>query len=389
MIPTGTKHFVRTANGTGTNVQLEAKNSWEPTNYSDYQIRMSSGEVVTRRIFNMGGGNTADYCVEFIKAPVTRKYHYHAIKFDSEGNEVGETWNAILEHDWLQPVVIEDVIARQFCKYETKGSIDGDNVTPSNVFETRWTLNQEAQFYHNAAFTERVKDTNSGKYDIYPEIGLDSVYNIYFKYQIDNDAKLSNRKLSDITSTLEEIAADAAYYTDPLRGNGRMGVGYAQQANWFFMVLDTDSAITATGEGDSRTFTGRQMFLRREDDGTVNWMNNAYALHKNNEDNYNNWSYSRIAEWYQKGDNDAYREGRWLWTFVGDDPYNMRIINFESAVGVTAEGYNVYTLAGAANCYTTITRGTRRRISIGASAWVLLTVRNRPSVCFLHLLRIA
>lgn len=358
MIPTGTKHFVRTANGTGTNVQLEAKNSWEPTNYSDYQIRMSSGEVVTRRIFNMGGGNTADYCVEFIKAPVTRKYHYHAIKFDSEGNEVGETWNAILEHDWLQPVVIEDVIARQFCKYETKGAIDGDNVTPTNVFETRWTLNQEAQFYHNAAFTERVKDTNNGQYDIYPEIGLDSVYNIYFKYQIDNDAKLSNRKLSDITSTPEQIAADAAYYTDPLRGNGRMGVGYAQQANWFFMVLDTDSAITATGTGDSRTFTGRQMFLRREDDGTVNWMNNAYALHKNNEDNYNKWSYSRIAEWYQKGDNDAYREGRWLWTFVGDDPYNMRIINFESAVGVKAEGYNVYTLDGAENCYATISKGT-------------------------------
>ncbi len=358
MIPTGTKHFVRTANGTGTNVQLEAKNSWEPTNYSDYQIRMSSGEVVTRRIFNMGGGNTADYCVEFIKAPVTRKYHYHAIKFDSEGNEVGETWNAILEHDWLQPVIIEDFIARQFCKYETKGTIVGDNVTPTNVFGTRWTLNQEAQFYHNAAFTERVKDTNSGKYDIYPEIGLDSVYNIYFKYQIDNDAKLSNRKLSDITSTPEEIAADAAYYTDPLRGNGRMGVGYAQQANWFFMVLDTDSAITATGEGDSRTFTGRQMFLRREDDGTVNWMNNAYALHKNNEDNYNKWSYSRIAEWYQKGDNDAYREGRWLWTFVGDDPYNMRIINFESAVGVKAEGYNVYTLDGAENCYATISKGT-------------------------------
>lgn len=376
MIPTGTKHFVRTANGTGTNVQLEAKNSWEPTNYSDYQIRMSSGEVVTRRIFNMGGGNTADYCVEFIKAPVTRKYHYHAIKFDSEGNKVGQTWDAVLEHDWLQPVVIEDVIARQFCKYETKGTIDGDNVTPSNEFETRWTLNQEAQFYHDAAFTERVKDTNSGQYDIYPEIGLDSVYNIYFKYQIDNDAKLSNRKLSDITSTPEEIAADAAYYTDPLRGNGRMGVGYAQQANWFFMVLDTDSAITATGTGDSRTFTGRQMFLRREDDGTVNWMNNAYALHKYPEDNYNKWSYSRIAEWYQKGDNDAYREGRWLWTFVGDDPYNMRIINFESAVGVTAEGYNVYTLAGAANCYTTITRGTT---ATGAETYPVTIPTSEPT----------
>lgn len=358
MVPTGTKQLVRLTKGNDEFVSLDASNTWEPTNYSDYNIRMSSSEVVTRRIFNMGGGNTADYCVEFIKAPVTRKYHYHAIKFDSEGNKVGQTWDAVLEHDWLQPVVIEDVIARQFCKYETKGTIDGDNVTPSNVFETRWTLNQQAQFYHDAALTERVKDTNSGQYDIYPEIGLDAVYDIYFKYQIDNTATLKERTLSDITSTPEEIAADAAYYTDPLRGNGRMGVGYAQQANWFFMVLDTDADITATGEGDSRTFTGRQMFLRREDDGTVNWMNNAYALHKNPEDNYNNWSYSRIAEWYQKGDNDAYREGRWLWTFVGDDPYNMRIINFESAAGVKAEGYNVYTLDGAENCYATISKGT-------------------------------
>ena len=349
MIPTGTKQLVRFTKGNDEFVSLDASNTWEPTNYSDYNIRMSSSEVVTRRIFNMGGGNTADYCVEFIKAPVTRKYHYHAIKFDSEGNEVGETWNAVLEHDWLQPVVIEDVIARQFCKYETKGTIDGDNVTPTNVFETRWTLNQEAQFYHDAAFTERVKDTNSGQYDIYPEISLDDPpYEIYFKYQIDNTATLKDRKLSDITSTPEQIAADAAYYNDPNGGNGRMGVGYTQQAKWFFMVLDTDADITV----------GRQLFLRREDDGTVNWMNNAYALHKNNEDNYNKWSYSRIAEWYQKGDNDAYREGRWLWTFVGDDPYNMRIINFESAAGVKAEGYNVYTLDGAENCYATISKAT-------------------------------
>ena len=379
LMPTGTKYFVPVTTGNNETSSLTARNTWEPTNYSDYQIRMSSSEVVTRKIFSMGGGSTTDFCVEFIKAPVTRKYHYHAIKFDSEGNEVGETWNAILEHDWLQPVIIEDVIARQFCKYETKSSMfydENNKVIPTNVFETRWTLNQKAQFYHDAAFTERVKDTNSGQYDIYPEIGLDAVYDIYFKYQIDNTATLKERTLSDITSTPEQIAADAAYYTDPLRGNGRMGVGYAQQANWFFMVLDTDADITATGEGDSRTFVGRQLFLRREDDGTVNWMNNAYALHKNDEDNYNNWSYSRIAEWYQKGDNDAYREGRWLWTFVGDDPYNMRIINFESAVGVTAEGYNVYTLAGAANCYTTITRGTT---ATGAETYPVTIPTSEPT----------
>ncbi len=389
LMPTGTKYFVPVTTGNNETSSLTAHNTWEPGNYSNYQIRMSSGEVVTRKIFNMGGGSTTDYCVEFIKAPVTRKYRYHAIQYDGT-TPVGETWSAVLEHDWLQPVIIEDVLARQFCKYEMRDTLaTGDNVTGTNIFKTRWQLatkeNQwaqvtDAQFYHDAALTERVKDNvitgASGQYDVYPEIDLNTVYDIYFKYQIDNTATLKERKLSDITSTPEQIAADVAYYNDPNGGNGRMGVGYTQQAKWFFMVLDTDADITATGEGDSRTFTGRQMFLRREDDGTVNWMNNAYALHKYPEDNYNKWSYSRIAEWYQKGDNDAYREGRWLWTFVGDDPYNMRIINFESAVGVTAEGYNVYTLAGAANCYTTITRGTT---ATGAETYPVTIPTSEPT----------
>ena len=363
LMTTGSNYFTPcTTTGNGSTSSLQARNTWVANNYADYQIRMSGSKEVTRKVYNMGGGGTTQYCIEFIKAPVSRKYHYHAIQYDGSGNKVGQTWDAILEHDWLQDVVLDEVIARQYCKYEKKSTTfygtDNVNVTPTNEFVNRFTVKDTVQFYHDADFTERIRDVKSGKFDIYPEIGLNEVYDIYFKYQIDPEAQLSGRTLSDMTSTQAGIDADVAYYNDPNRGNGHMGVGYSQQAKWFFMVLDTDKDITATGTGDKRTFTGNQYFLRREDNGTVSWMNNAYTLHKYDEDNYNEWSYNRLAEWYRKGDNDAYREGRWLWAFVGDDPYNMRIVNFESAVGVTAEGYNVYTLDGADKCYTTIRKNT-------------------------------
>ena len=363
LMTTGSNYFTPcTTTGNGSTSSLKARNTWVANNYAEYQIRMSGSKEVTRKVYNMGGGGTTEYCIEFIKAPVSRKYHYHAIQYDGSGNKVGQTWDAILEHDWLQDVVLDEVIARQYCKYEKKSTTfygtDNVNVTPTNEFVNRFTVKDTVQFYHDADFTERIRDVKSGKFDIYPEIGLNEVYDIYFKYQIDPEAQLSGRTLSDMTSTQAGIDADVAYYNDPNRGNGHMGVGYSQQAKWFFMVLDTDKDITATGTGDKRTFTGNQYFLRREDNGTVSWMNNAYTLHKYDEDNYKEWSYNRLAEWYRKGDNDAYREGRWLWAFVGDDPYNMRIVNFESAVGVTAEGYNVYTLDGADKCYTTIRKNT-------------------------------
>lgn len=357
---TGTNRFISSTTGAGS--QLTPHAEWVADQYSAYDIRMSHDKLASRKILNMGYGSTAEYCFEFIKAPVSRKYHYHAIQYDALGNKVGQTWDAVLEHDWLQPVVLEDNIARLFCKYEMRDTLaSGDDVTGTNNFKTRaelekrnnaWAQVPNAQFYHDADLTKRVKDTKSNKYDIYPEIGLDEVYDIYFKYQIDNTAEVSKRKFADITSTTSQIAADATYYTST--GNNRLNPSYSRQAKWFFMVLDTDSAITATGEGDSRTFVGNQYFLRREDDGTVNWMNNAYALHKESADNYKNWSYSRIAEWYRKGDNDAFREGRWLWAFVGDDPYNMRLINFETAVGVHAESSGVYSLTAAPNCYVTV-----------------------------------
>ena len=377
LMTTGTNYFTPcTTTGSGATSALTARGTWTAANYSEYQIRMSSDKVVTRKIYSMGGGSTTPYCIEFVKAPVSRKYHYHAIQYDGSGNKVGQTWHAILEHDWLQDLVLDEVMARQYCKYETRSTTfygSGDvNVTPTNEFVNRFTINDTIQFYHNAELTERVLDTNSGKFDIYPEIELDDVYDIYFKYQIDNNATLSGRTLAGMSSTPEQIAADVAYYG----ANERMDNTYTQQAKWFFMVLDTDVDITATGTGDERTFVGNQYFLRREDDGTVSWMNNAYTLHKYEEDNYNDWSYSRIAEWYRKGDNDAYREGRWLWTFVGDDPYNMRIINFESAVGVTAEGYNVYNLAGAENCYTTISKITT---DTGADIYPVVIPTSEPT----------
>ncbi len=371
LIGTSTNRFLRSTTNSINNAYNDITTSSEwPFNdksFSNYDIRMSGDEVMTRKIFNMGSGGTSAFTFEFVKAPVSRKYHYHAIKYEGT-TRVGETWDAIMEHDWLQNVVLEPNIARRFCKYEARNTgATGDGVTGTGDFQTQYALENigdkpNAQFYSNAGLTERVKDAKSGNYDIYPEIELDDVYDIYFKYQVDNEATLnlagSAKKLSEITSTTTQIEDDATHYNLPLEsGGGRMGPDYTRQAKWFYMVLDTDEGITTTVDGTTRTPVGRQLFLRREDNGTVNWMNNNYTLHKEKEDNYKQWSYNRLAEWYRKGDNDAFREGRWLWAFIGDDPYNMRIINFESAVGVKAESSGVYSLTAADNCFVTISKG--------------------------------
>lgn len=377
LIGTGTKRFMRSTPD-GSNLNSSSDWPFDLKSYSECDIRMSGDEVVTRKVINMGSGSTTLFLTEFVKAPVTRKYHYHAIKYEGS-TRIGETWNAIMEHDWLQDVVLEPIIARRYCKYEARNTAaTGDNVTGTDDFQTQADLEEKgekpnAQFYSDPGLSMRVKDTKSGKYDIYPEIGLEEVYPIYFKYQVDNEATLnlagSAKTLSQITSTTEQISADVAHYnnrdyTDNAdkeikEANGRrLEPGYTQKAKWFYMVLDTDEGITTKVDGDTRTPVGRQLFLRREDNGTVNWMSNNYTLHKESVDNYKGWSYDRLAESYRKGDNDAFREGRWLWTFVGDDPYNMRIINLESAVGVKAESSGVYSLAAADNCYVTINKGT-------------------------------
>ena len=386
LIATGTQFFTPVTTNTNNKASLSARDTWDFNNYnfSNYAIRMSSSEVVTRQILNMGGGGTTQYCIEFVKAPVTRKYHFHAVN-QATGTV---TWQAVLEHDWLQPLVLDDNIARQFCKYEKRNTAAaGDNVTGTGEFQTRATLEAEgqpnAQFYHDADFTVRVKDDqvsgSSNQYDIYPEIAIESIYDIYFKYQIDNTTEVHGLKLGDITSTTEQIANDKAHYAE----TGRLDPAYYPAYNsgdahgkWFFMVLDTDDEMSATGDEGSRTYTGNQYFLRREDNGTVNWMNNAYTLHPKAVDNYNDWTPSRVVEWYKKGDNDPYREGRWLWTFVGTDPYNMRIVNMESVVGVTTNAEGVYSLAGADNCWTTVGKDT---LSNNAVAYPVTIPTEEPT----------
>ena len=299
-------------------------------------------------LLTSGSGGTSGGWVSFYKAPVARKYRYHAIKYDGT-KKVGETWNAVLMHDWLTPVVIEDDIARLYSKYETKSEdVSGDKVIGTNVFNTRSVLNDVAQFYSDQEMTTRIFDNSDGvkTYDVYPVPSSDQdeenvVCDIYFKYQVDTE-KLAAAK---ITSAEDDIAQDVQTYRgdDEQKGQGRLTKD-TMRANWFFMVLDTD--------GDATKDVGKRMFLRREDDGSVGWMDNDYALHKDKAENYNSWTYHRLAEWYKAGDNDGFREGRWLWTFVGDDPYNIRLLNMESAVGVDAEGEGVYTLNGAEDCWT-------------------------------------
>ena len=272
---------------------------------------------------------------EFFKAPVIRSYTFHAMNCD--GATPVNTWTMTLQRDWLTPVTMEADIARICAQYEKEGTHDFADLAVVGA----------GRFYHTETMgdtdADRIYDSGTREYDIYPEIGEDETYDIYFKY------KVKGEELAEYTSTAGQIATDVAYH----KANGRLDETHPGDAKWWFMVLDTDENITATGSGDSRTYVGRQMFLRREDNGGVGWMNNDYSLHKSSDDNYNNYSCHRLAEWYKQGDNDAFREGRWLWTFVGTDPYLMKVLNLESAVGVTVDAEGVYSLDAADNCYVT------------------------------------
>ena len=98
----------------------------------------------------------------------------------------------------------------------------------------------------------------------------------------------------------------------------------------YFMVMNTN--------GDFSNQNG-QYFLRREDDGSIAYLNNDYRLHKDSEKNYHQWPYSRVAESYKAGDNAVFQEKRWLWCFAGD-PYDFYVFNASSVV---EENFNLIT----------------------------------------------
>ena len=275
--------------------------------------------------------NFSGHEMEFFKAPMKRNYTFHAMRFDNDNKPLGEQWSATLSRDMLSDVVLENDITRLFAKYEQEYMANGE--TP-NVFKNHNAIADVAQFYSNVSLTQRLYDEGTDTYDIYPEIEEDATYDIYFKYKIDDD---DANALAAIASTTDDIQADI----DLHEANGRLDQEHIR-AKWWMMDMI-----------DSREEPATEKFLRREDNGSVDWMDNGYAFHADKTENYNSWTYHRLAEWYREGDNDAFREGRWLWAFVGEDPYNMRLLNLETAVGVSAEGEGVYTLKAADNCWVT------------------------------------
>lgn len=278
----------------------------------------------------------------FYKAPSMGNYTFHGIRYNDEGtapyslDENGKpkvTWTAKLRRNWLTQVKLEEDLMRLYALYEK------ENTTNEFVSYAEAGI---GRFYADPELTQEIED------NVYPEIEEGDDYDIYFKYTV------ASEELSELTSTWEDVAKDVeAYYTEnATRGKLRQG---NVNAKWSFMVLDTDENITTDADGNT---VGEQYFLYRRDDGKVGWMDNASSLHKDTKKNRKNWTCHRLAEWYKQGDNDAFREGRWLWTFIGDDPYNIHVLNMESAVGVTPEAQGVYALEKGVECYAIVTEKT-------------------------------
>ena len=305
--------------------------------------------------------------LNFYQAPTASYYTFHAMRY-SDGTFV-ETWKATLRRNWFMPIRLENDIVRLYALYEKEESTEEDN---TNVFDTRDNVGS-GRFYADPDMSQSIVVKDDGgnvlMTNVYPAIEEGEDFHIYFKYQVDDE------NLKNLTSTLEQVNTDVANYLSKEVGGGKLRQGNVN-AKWSFMVLDTDEDITTNvDEYGKRTPVGQQYFLYRRDDGKVGWMNNDYALHKDETDNYNFWTYNRLAEWYQQGDNDAFREGRWLWTFIGDDPYNIRLLNLESAVGVTPESEGVYSLPQGEECYTIATEETD---STGKKTYLVSIPMEKP-----------
>ena len=284
--------------------------------------------------------------MRFYKTPSIGYYTFHGIRYNDEGtapyslDENGKpkvTWTAKLRRSWLTQVKMEEDLVRLFAFYEK------ENSTNEFVSSTETGI---GRFYSNQELTEPVYDKASRTTEnVYPQVDKDDTYDIYFKYTV------ASEELGELTSTWENVVKDVEAYHAESATKGKLRKGKVN-AKWSFMVLDTDENITTGANGNT---VGEQYFLYRRDDGKVGWMDNASSLHKDTEKNHNNWTCHRLAESYRQGDNDAFREGRWLWTFIGDDPYNIRLLNMESAVGVTPGAEGIYSLPKGEECYAIFT----------------------------------
>ena len=302
----------------------------------------------------------------FYKAPSIGYYTFHGIRYKDDGtapyslDENGKpqvTWTAKLRRNWLTQVKLEEDIKRLYALYE-KENTDNEFVPYDEAGIGRFYADQELQdeIWAKAARTQNV----------YPEIEDGEDFDIYFKYTV------ASEELATLTDTWETVAKDvAAYYADDAtRGKLRLG---KVNAKWRFMVLDTDEAISTGADGHT---VGAQYFLYRRNDGQVGWLDvPQYTLHKDPALNINEWSYNRIAESYRV-DDGPFREGRWLWTFVGDDPYNIHVLNMESAVGVIPDAEGIYSLPRGEECYAVATEATDEN---GQKSYLISIPTEKPT----------
>ena len=195
-------------------------------------------------------------------------------------------------------ITLPDVLNRKYCTYtyRSKYNVNGDAADGATDSD------DDAQ--NTLTNYPLVVDEESAEN---PEV------HIYVDYTV-NDAAIPFQRLA---TTKEGIKALTKTDFD-IRTVAQQT---ANKNHLYYMVLDTNDDFTG----------GQQYFLRSggtasEAEGYVDWMNNSYRLHKDEEDNLNQWTYNRLAQSYRPNDHAMFQEETWLWAFAGD-PYDLYVYN--------------------------------------------------------------
>ncbi len=311
---------------------------YEPTSdgeaaYSVISTRWSTGNVTTA---------DQGMSIRFIPATL-HNYRFH-LTTKVDGRNLTVTTSEVCRSPFRLPEVLE----RQYCDYTVKYYVlnDGDNATRQPVPQgtdgaEEKTLSLSTGQFPYFQYVDGLADNDPGKIvDIY----VDYTVRPHFIQEngVDKTDAQGNKIVNPdgipfrlmavkpetvhfLLNNMPEGVFDLSTYDKRTESLAAYGLDGRRCDYLFFLVMKTDNDFSnANG----------QYFLRREDSGRISMLENKFAPHYRDADNYRNWTYSRCAEAYRESDHSVFEEKKWLWAFAGD-PYDLYVFNVNSVVEET------------------------------------------------------
>ena len=232
----------------------------------------------------------------------------------------------------LSPTSLPDIVQRKYCDYRlyTVNSYMNDYSELNGGDDHERKLTDDFTTPDLSTREQNVVVLNKlpyAKNDI--EKTTPQIHTVYVKYNFIEEAADKLHDGNDIIPfRLYDTLADVPYreVTDTLLNCVNPGT----ETGWYFLELDIDGANNVS-YGDKR------YFLKVNDSGNgIDFLNPEDAADRLTEIDTEGKTdltgnvldgYTRKAETWRNNDHDTFHEDRWLWAFVGKDPYNVQIIN--------------------------------------------------------------